>query len=59
MPTRREQLGQAHRRLEADGALRHVSLTPINTKEREQLRAEEGRFKYARLEQERELGELV
>jgi hypothetical protein len=39
--------------------LRHVSLTPINTKEREQLRAEEGRFKYARLEQERELGEQV
>ena len=28
-------------------------------KEREQLRADEGRFKYARLEQERELGELL
>jgi hypothetical protein len=28
-------------------------------KERERLRAEEGRFKYARLEQERELGELL
>ncbi|KOO28719.1 hypothetical protein Ctob_011846 [Chrysochromulina tobinii] len=28
-------------------------------KERERLRAEEGRFRYARLEQERELGELL